>query len=69
PWDGWGMKTGPHETLTDDALAVLDDVSALAVGDDLRAIRRRYLHDDRLRVPADITSFINGKAVEVHFDL
>ncbi|MGZ8762301.1 MAG: transglutaminase-like domain-containing protein [Acidimicrobiia bacterium] len=69
PWDAWGMMTGPHETLTDDALAVLDDVAALAVSEDFEIIRRRYLHDDRLRVPSDITSFINGEEVEIHLDL
>jgi len=69
PWDAWGMMTGPHDALTDDAIAVLDDVAALATADELDAIRERYLTDDRLRVPPDITSFIDGELVEVHLDL
>jgi len=63
------MTMGPHEPLTDDVLAVLDDVAALSVSDDLDAIRDRYEQDDRLRVPSDITSFIDGELVEVHLDL
>ncbi len=69
PWDGWGMMMGPHDALTDEVLAVLDDIAALSVNDDLDAIRDRYEHDDRLRVPSDITSFIDGELVEVHLDL
>jgi hypothetical protein len=69
PWDGWGMMMGPHEPLTDDTLAVLDDVAVLAVSEDFDAVCDRYEHDDRLRVPADITSFINGELVDVHLDL
>ena len=69
PWDGWGMMTGPHDPVTDEATAVLDDVSTLATKDDLDAIRDRYLSDDRLRVPPDITSVINGELVEVHLAL
>lgn len=69
PWDGWGMMMGPHEPLADDTLAVLDDVAALSVSEDVDAIRDRYEHDDRLRVPSDITSFIDGELVAVHLDL
>jgi hypothetical protein len=69
PWDGWGMMMGPHDVLTDDTLAVLDDIAALSVSDDTDAIRDRYERDDRLRVPSDITSFIDGELLEVHLDL
>ena len=69
PWDSWGMMTGPHAPPSDDASAVLDDLAKLVMGDDLDAIRERYLHDDRLRVPPDITSFINGQPVAVHLEL
>ena len=69
PWDGWGMMMGPHDPLTDDTLAVLDVVAALSVSDDIDAIRDRYERDDRLRVPSDITSFIDGELVDVHLDL
>lgn len=69
PWDSWGMKAGPHAELTSEALAVLDDVAALATSDDTEAIQARYQGDDRLRVPTDILSFINGDMVEVHLEL
>jgi hypothetical protein len=69
PWDSWGMMTGPHEPVTDEAAAVLDEVAALATGDDFDAIRDRYLTDDRLRVPARVTSFVDGELVDVQLDL
>jgi hypothetical protein len=68
PWDGWGMKIGPFDPVPDEMAAVLDDVAALASGDDTGAIRARYEADDRLRVPSDITSFRDGLAVPVHLD-
>ncbi len=69
PWDGWGMMTGPHEPVGDEAAAVLDEVARLAGDDRFDAIRERYLNDDRLRVPPDITSVIDGEMVAVHLDL
>ena len=69
PWDSWGMMTGPFEPVSDDAAAVLDDVAKLANSDDFDAIRDRYDNDDRLRVPADITTFINELPVAVHLEL
>jgi len=33
------------------------------------AVRDRYTSDDRLRVPPDITSFINNELIEVHLEL
>jgi len=69
PWDSWGMMTGPFEPVSDDAAAVLDDVAKLANSDDFDAIRDRYDNDDRLRVPADITTFINERPVAVHLEL
>ena len=69
PWDGWGMMTGPYEEPSPEAVAVLDDIATLSVADDVDAIRARYQSDDRLRVPPEITSFINGALVEVHLDL
>ena len=69
PWDSWGMMTGPFDPVTDEAAAVLDDVAALATSDDFTAIRDRFVNDARVRVPADITSFINGKPVDVHLPL
>jgi Transglutaminase-like superfamily len=69
PWDAWGMMIGPHDTVTDEMAAVLDDVARLVTSDDFAAVRERYLSDDQLRVPADITSFINGEPVDVHLAL
>lgn len=69
PWDGWGMITGPFEPVADDAAAVLDEVAALATGDDVDAIRARYEADDRLRVPPDITTIVDGRPTPAHLDL
>jgi hypothetical protein len=55
--------------VTGEAAAVLDEVAALATGDDFDAIRDRYLTDDRLRVPARVTSFVDGELVDVQLDL
>jgi hypothetical protein len=69
PWDSWGMMTGPHRPPTDEAAAVLDEVAALSTGDDVDAGRARYRDDDRLRVPPDITSFVDGQPVEVRLPI
>jgi hypothetical protein len=69
PWDSWGMNTGFADTTSPETLAVIDDLAALVVSDDFAAIGDRYLADDRLRVPADIKSFIDGELVDVHLSL
>jgi hypothetical protein len=69
PWDSWGMMTGPFEPVSDEAAATLDGVAKLAVGDDFDSIRSRYRTDDALRVPPDITSFIDGNPVAVHLEV
>lgn len=70
PWDdGWGLLHGPHAPVPDDAAALLDEVAALVMTDDTAAIRDRYATDDQLRVPADITSFVDGVPTKVHLDL
>ena len=71
PWDSWGMgmEWGPHDTVPGDATSVLDDVAELATSDDFDAIHDRYLADERLRVPEDIISFIDGQPTQVHLDL
>ena len=58
------MMIGPHDPVADEVADVLDDLATLAAGDDLDAIRERYLRRP-LRVPPDITTFINGEPVEV----
>ncbi|HLM64950.1 MAG TPA: hypothetical protein VK306_11680 [Acidimicrobiales bacterium] len=57
------MVTRGHER------PVLGDLATLATSDDFDAIRERYLTDEPLPVPPDITSFINGKPVEVSLAL
>jgi hypothetical protein len=70
PWDRWSPLTngGPFTPVADDTATVIDELSALMATDDFDAIRRRYLSDDRLRVPAEITTF-NGPPTPVLLDL
>ena len=65
PWDSWGMITDPYHPPPEEHVAVLDEVAELVTGDDLDAIRRRFEQDDRLRVPGDIISFVDGEARRV----
>lgn len=51
------------------AAVVIDEVAELTNRDEFDAIRDRYDRDDRLRVPADITTFVNEQPVSVHLDL
>jgi hypothetical protein len=69
PWDGWGMMPTPYDALSDETCAVLDGLAELAGRDDFDAIRNRYESDERLRVPPEITSFINGDVIQVHLEL
>ena len=68
PWDSWGMITDPYHPLPKEHPAVLDEVSELATSDDFDSIRRRFESDDRLRVPRQITSYLDGEAVRVRVD-
>lgn len=67
PWDCWGMllEWGPHDPVPEPAAGELDGLAALVNTDDHAAIRARYDADDRLRVPPEILSFIDGEAVAV----
>jgi Transglutaminase-like superfamily len=71
PWDGWGMRLewGPHNEVPEHAACELDELCRLVAGDDVEEIRERYLTDDRLRVPADISTIVDGSPVHVHVDL
>ena len=71
PWDVWGisLQWGPDTPLSDDVVAVLDDVAKLDIADDFDGIRDRYETDDGLRVPADILTMVDGQPVEAHLDL
>ena len=48
---------------------MLDGIAELACADDFDAIRDRYRSDDRVRVPREITSLVDGNAVTVHLEL
>jgi len=65
PWDSWGMLRDPRQPPPDEHLAVLDDIAGLSASDDLAAIRHRFEHDERVRVPREIRSFTNGKITRV----
>jgi hypothetical protein len=71
PWDSWGMGLGwgPHDTLRPDIVDRVDELAALATAGDFVDLRRRYTTDDAVRVPADITSFVDGEPEPVHLDL
>lgn len=71
PWDGWGMGLGwgPHDQLADQIAATIDDLAALTAPVDFDAVRERYTTDDAVRVPAVITSFVDGRPTAVHLDL
>ena len=71
PWDAWGigLQWGPHDPVPPAAETLLDDVAKLVISDDVDAIRGRYDSDDDLRVPADITTFLDGQLVPAHLDL
>lgn len=69
PWDGWGMIGDPFTPLTDEEVAIYDELAALIVSDDFDAIRARYESDDRLRVPRQIVSFRDEELVEVTLPL
>ena len=65
PWDRWGMMTGPFEPVPEENASALDDMADCVNGGDHAAIRKRYVSDDRLRVPPVISSFIDGRPREV----
>ncbi|MFI6013604.1 transglutaminase-like domain-containing protein [Streptomyces sp. NPDC051243] len=53
PWDFWGREIRADADLTDDDLALLDEVAAARTDDDFR----RLYQDPRLRVPDEIMSY------------
>jgi hypothetical protein len=72
PWDGWGMgnEWDPFDhPITDDNAAVIDDLCAALAKDDFDTTRQRYLGEERLRAPPDITTFIDGEVRAVHLIL
>ena len=71
PWDIWGIgvEWGPHDPLSEDVMTVLDDVAKIALADDFDVVRDRYENDDRLRVPPDILTIVDGQPVPAHLVL
>lgn len=67
PWDTWGLAAtvGRRDPVPEELAAILDDLTALVIADDVAAIRHRYETDDRLRVPDRVTSFVDGAPVPV----
>ena len=71
PWDSWGIRgrIGPYGVPAGETATTIDELAALATAGSFGAVRERYRTDDDLRVPADITSFIDGNPVAVHLEL
>ncbi len=69
PWDAFGMILGPDTPPDEEESAFLDEIADLVNGEDFAGFRAGYLGDDRVRVPPDLTSFQDGRAVAVHLDL
>jgi hypothetical protein len=71
PWDHWDSSADlhPHAPVPDDVVPFVDELAALLLADDHDAITTRYRDDGDVRVPADITSYVDGTAVAVHLDL
>jgi hypothetical protein len=63
-----GLGFGPHDSLRADIVENIDVLTRATAGG-FDALRRRYTTDDAVRVPADITSFIDGEPVAVHLEL
>jgi len=67
PWDSWGLVFGRHDDLSTDDLAMLDRAAELTHGDvpEFDQMRQLYLNDERLRVPATITTYAQGRVQTV----
>ena len=68
-WDSWGLmrEWTRDEPIPDAAAARLDTVAALTASSppDWKAVREMYESDERLRVPAVVTSQGRSVAVDV----
>ena len=67
PWDCWALSTGDDEDLSADDLILLDQVAQLTLPEtfsfsDLLSV---YQTNKGLTVPPIISSFTNGRFVEV----
>lgn len=67
PWDSWGLADLPDDRLTADDISLLDRTAVLAEDDvpDFASLRRLYLEEPRLSVPPVITSYVDGRPLEV----
>lgn len=71
PWDAWGLgeRFGPHDDLAEDIVSTIDELAAIVNEGGFDAWRARYLAYDEVRVPADISTIVDGKPVPVHLEL
>jgi hypothetical protein len=67
PWDCWGLIEGEDKSLSEDDMALLDRVAALALAGDeaFSALRALYEGEARLRVPPIIRSYPTAAVQEI----
>jgi hypothetical protein len=67
PWDCWGWMDMPIEEHTAEQLTLLDRAAALTSGEvlEFETLRKLYTNEPGLRVPARITSYVNGQPLQV----
>jgi hypothetical protein len=55
-WDTWGIMPRPDQRISDEDLALFDDVSAMSHDPDASfdRLRQQYAEDERLRVPSTV---------------
>jgi hypothetical protein len=71
PWDSWGLllEGSPYAPVAPHQARVVDEIVPMILADDTDGVRERYQHDDRLRVPSDLLSFVDGAPVPIHLEL
>jgi hypothetical protein len=71
PWDHWAASPDldPHAPVPDDVVPFVDELAELVLDDDLEMIRSRYLSDERLTVPPDITSYVDGQPTAMRIEV
>jgi hypothetical protein len=55
--------------LSDETVSTIDELADLTRTGEFEALRERYSADEAVRVPPDITSFVDGKPEAVHLEL
>ena len=62
PWDDWGAMPGPEDDMSEDLLALFDELAAATADPDTAAdARARYEADDRIRVPDLVRNAQRGR--------